>query len=746
LSLRRISFRCALAHFLIWVASPAFASSAEPAGSAAVTGPLHSQIPPAIHGQAVVPSAIFSKKSDKGGGGAASDTRNASGEAREDKKAENKQENSKRQDGERQKEGKEHQEDQGRQADEPRQDGRKEQQHKQDDEESLDGGDERQDKQDVDAQLERKENKNKKDGQEQEDRKEKNDDNDDEAQLEQDNEARSEPRERKNRNDGQGQVDREQKQEERDDEASLDGGEKQQHKQDVEAQPERKEKKNRKDGQEQQDRKEKKDNKDEEAEQDRKEEEQDERGDEAPQDREAEQEKQDDEAQQDRKEEQEDEETLDGGEKQQDQQDVEAQPERKEKKNRKDGQEQQDREAERDKQDDGAQQDDETQQYREERHDEQDDGAQQARKSKKDKKEKRRQGEDDADEKRDAAGSDDDENPAVAEEDAAEDVALGFVTLNWLPPTEYDDGTPLMDLAGFRILWRKVDEGDDQSIDVDDPGLSAIIIGNLPAGTYEFTMTAYNEVGVESVSSNTITRIVEPATWADYVAGTATSNDRSPSAAGGAAPVPYLMLSGGPPEAVIAGQHYLFTPGVETNSESEPVFMIEGLPHWASFDETSGELYGTPGEADVGLYESISIAATDGVIETSLPAFSIDVIAPGAAIGTITLFWLPPTEYENGAPLTDLAGYRIYWRNVNWTQSQLIDIDNPGLTAIVIGNLPAGIYEFMMTALNATGVESVASNSITRIVGVGAGAGYGAATVTSDYPSPSAGDEADSSP
>jgi hypothetical protein len=715
LSLRRISFRCALAHFLIWVASPAFASSAEPAGSAAVTGPLHSQIPPAIHGQAVVPSAIFSKKSDKGGGGAASDTRNASGEAREDKKAENKQENSKRQDGERQKEGKEHQEDQGRQADEPRQDGRKEQQPKQDDEESLDGGDDRQDKQDVDAQLERKENKNKKDGQEQEDRKEKNDDNDDEAQLEQDNEARSEPRERKNRKDGQGQVDREEKQEERDDEASLDGGEKQQHKQDVEAQPERKEKKNRKDGQEQQDRKEKKDNKDEEAEQDR-------------------------------KEEQEDEETLDGGEKQQDQQDVEAQPERKEKKNRKDGQEQQDREAERDKQDDGAQQDDETQQYREERHDEQDDGAQQARKSKKDKKEKRRQGEDDADEKRDAAGSDDDENPAVAEEDAAEDVALGFVTLNWLPPTEYDDGTPLMDLAGFRILWRKVDEGDDQSIDVDDPGLSAIIIGNLPAGTYEFTMTAYNEVGVESVSSNTITRIVEPATWADYVAGTATSNDRSPSAAGGAAPVPYLMLSGGPPEAVIAGQHYLFTPGVETNSESEPVFMIEGLPHWASFDETSGELYGTPGEADVGLYESISIAATDGVIETSLPAFSIDVIAPGAAIGTITLFWLPPTEYENGAPLTDLAGYRIYWRNVNWTQSQLIDIDNPGLTAIVIGNLPAGIYEFMMTALNATGVESVASNSITRIVGVGAGAGYGAATVTSDYPSPSAGDEADSSP
>ena len=301
-----------------------------------------------------------------------------------------------------------------------------------------------------------------------------------------------------------------------------------------------------------------------------------------------------------------------------------------------------------------------------------------------------------------------------------------------------------MDLAGFRIFWRNVDGGDDQLIDVDNPGLSAIIIGNLPAGTYEFTMTAYNAVGVESVSSNTITRIVEPATWADYAAGSVTNDDLSPSAADETEPMPYLMLTGGPPEAVIAGQLYLFTPAVETNSESAPVFTIEGLPHWAGFDETSGEIYGTPGEADVGLYESIAIAVTDGVIETSLPAFSIDVIAPGAAIGTITLFWLPPTEYENGAPLTDLAGYRIYWRNVNWSQSQLIDVDNPGLTAIVIGNLPAGIYEFTMTAFNVAGLESVASNSITRIVGVDAG--YAAGMVTSDYLSQSAAEEADSSP
>jgi hypothetical protein len=176
------------------------------------------------------------------------------------------------------------------------------------------------------------------------------------------------------------------------------------------------------------------------------------------------------------------------------------------------------------------------------------------------------------------------------------------------------------------------------------------------------------------------------------------------------------MISGAPPEAVTAGQLYLFMPAVESGGETPPVFMIEGLPHWAGFNEINGELFGAPGEEDVGLYEAITIAATDGVVETSLPTFSIEVVAPGAAPGAVTLSWMPPTEYEDGSYLADLAGYWIYWGNNPGQYTEWMRIDNPGLTTIVIESLVPGSWEFAMTSFNGAGIESSLSNAVTRFV------------------------------
>ncbi len=176
------------------------------------------------------------------------------------------------------------------------------------------------------------------------------------------------------------------------------------------------------------------------------------------------------------------------------------------------------------------------------------------------------------------------------------------------------------------------------------------------------------------------------------------------------------MLSGTPPEAVTAGDLYLFTPGVEASSETPAVFMIDGLPHWAGFNEINGELYGAPAEEDIGFYDAITISATDGVVETSLPTFSIEVVAAGAAQGAVTLSWMPPTENEDGSYLTDLAGYWVYWGNNPGTYTEWMRIDNPGLTAIVIESLVPGSWEFAMTSFNADGVESGLSNAVTRVV------------------------------
>jgi hypothetical protein len=258
---------------------------------------------------------------------------------------------------------------------------------------------------------------------------------------------------------------------------------------------------------------------------------------------------------------------------------------------------------------------------------------------------------------------------------------------------------------------------------INNPGLSTIVIDNLAAGTYEFAMTSYNLDGVESSPSNTIMRIVGTGAVVVEDAGAtmeALENvavDGEPDAATATSnTTPFLMISGTPPEAVTAGALYLFTPTVESNGESPPAFAIDGLPHWAGFDEITGELYGTPDVVHIGLYEAITIWATDGVVETSLPSFSIEVIAPGAALGAVTLSWTPPMQNEDGSYLTDLAGYWIYWGNNPGTYTNWMRIDDAGLTMLVIEDLVPGSWEFAMTSFNAAGVESSLSNTITRFV------------------------------
>jgi hypothetical protein len=197
---------------------------------------------------------------------------------------------------------------------------------------------------------------------------------------------------------------------------------------------------------------------------------------------------------------------------------------------------------------------------------------------------------------------------------------------------------------------------------------------------------------------------------ADLTAGNAAVEDGSGEDPSASEWQSTLELSGIPPDNVTAGDLYLFTPDVESNSESTPVFLIAGLPLWASFDEATGELSGTPRESDVGVYEPITISARDGSVETSLPPFSIAV---GSATGSVTLSWTPPMENEDGSPLVDLAGYWIYWQSEADTDPESMKIDNTGLSTIVIDNLVAGTYEFAMTSFNVDGVESARSNTIT---------------------------------
>lgn len=80
------------------------------------------------------------------------------------------------------------------------------------------------------------------------------------------------------------------------------------------------------------------------------------------------------------------------------------------------------------------------------------------------------------------------------------------------------------------------------------------------------------------------------------------------------------------------------------------------------------------------------------------------------ARGTTTLSWTPPTENDDGTPLT-LTGYKIYWGSTEGHYPHSVTLDNPGLSRYVIEQLAAGTWYFVATALSADG-ESDPSNVV----------------------------------
>jgi len=81
-------------------------------------------------------------------------------------------------------------------------------------------------------------------------------------------------------------------------------------------------------------------------------------------------------------------------------------------------------------------------------------------------------------------------------------------TLNWTPPTQNEDGSALMDLAGYNIYWGTTPGQYTHSVKIENAGMSSFVVENLSPGTYEFAATSFNDAGVESAYSNPATRVL----------------------------------------------------------------------------------------------------------------------------------------------------------------------------------------------------------------------------------------------
>jgi hypothetical protein len=143
-------------------------------------------------------------------------------------------------------------------------------------------------------------------------------------------------------------------------------------------------------------------------------------------------------------------------------------------------------------------------------------------------------------------------------------------------------------------------------------------------------------------------------------------------------------------------------------------FSITGKPAWANFSTTTGRLSGTPGSTSVGTHGPIVITVSDGTASATLPAFSITVTAPQT--GSATLSWTAPTLNEDGSPLTDLRGYRIYYGTSSSNLSQVLEIPGGTITSAVVEDLTPATWYFALKAYNASGVESSYSNVASKTI------------------------------
>jgi hypothetical protein len=83
----------------------------------------------------------------------------------------------------------------------------------------------------------------------------------------------------------------------------------------------------------------------------------------------------------------------------------------------------------------------------------------------------------------------------------------GVVTLNWDPPTQYSDGSPLSpnEIVGYTIYYgtSSATYTDSQNI---ENGNATMYTLNLPRGTYYFVITAHDVTGFESSYSNEVNK------------------------------------------------------------------------------------------------------------------------------------------------------------------------------------------------------------------------------------------------
>ena len=94
----------------------------------------------------------------------------------------------------------------------------------------------------------------------------------------------------------------------------------------------------------------------------------------------------------------------------------------------------------------------------------------------------------------------------------------GTATIKWTAPTANSDGSPLTDLAGYKVLFGTSSGSLTKTQTISDPKATSATIAALASGTWYFAVRSVNSKQVESDNSNVAQKTITAATAAKSVA------------------------------------------------------------------------------------------------------------------------------------------------------------------------------------------------------------------------------------
>lgn len=133
-------------------------------------------------------------------------------------------------------------------------------------------------------------------------------------------------------------------------------------------------------------------------------------------------------------------------------------------------------------------------------------------------------------------------------------------------------------------------------------------------------------------------------------------------------------------------------------------------PGPASSCTASGAWTGTKAAAGTQAQAAVSTSTS----------FNLQCVWPGA--DSFHVVWTIPTLNDDGTPLTDLTGFKIFYSTTpTMSQNTVIDVKSPTATSQLIGpGLAPATYYVVMDAYNSGGVEGKKTNQANRVVAAGA--------------------------